>query len=203
MPTPVRLSRRALLNGACASLLTALAVRSGTLHAQTAAATAPTPGQTLPAALVSELPGLRSLGTARLRFWGLDVYDARLWVGADFKAESYAQSPFALELNYARSLSGKLIAERSLQEMQRQGAIAPEAATTWLAAMVGAFPDVKAGDRIVGVHVPGNGARFWHNGQPRPGLNDAEFSRRFFGIWLSEATSEPKLRKELLGLASP
>ena len=152
---------------------------------------------------MSEWPGLRSVGTARMRFWGLHIYDAQLWASAEFKASAYAQSPFALELLYARSLSGKAIAERSLQEMQRQGAMPAEQAQTWLTAMERAFPDVKAGDRIVGAHTPGQGARFWFNGQPRPGLRDAEFSRRFFGIWLSDATSEPALRAQLLGLAAP
>jgi hypothetical protein len=30
-------------------------------------------------------------------------------------------------------------------------------------------------------------------------IRDAEFSRRFFNIWLGEKTSEPKLRAQLIG----
>lgn len=195
--TVPRISRRSLLAWAGTPLLAGLALPARTAHAQAAM---PTPAQSLPAELLAEWADLRTFGTARMRFWGLDIYDARLWAGAAFQSAAYAQTPFALELQYARSLSGKAIAERSLQEMQRQGAIPPEQATRWLAAMERAFPDVKAGDRIVGAHTPGSGARFWHNGQPRAGLRDTEFSQRFFGIWLSEATSEPKLRAQLLGL---
>jgi hypothetical protein len=143
---------------------------------------------------------MRPLGNARLRFFGLDIYEARLWVGADFKAGDFARHPLALELRYFRTLSGRAIAERSLNEMQRQGALTTEQGEKWLAAMVQAFPDVRADDRIVGAHTPGTGARFWHNGQARPAVRDGEFSRLFFGIWLSEATSEPTMRTRLLGL---
>ena len=37
----------------------------------------------------------------------------------------------------------------------------------------------------------------------RSELRDADFTRRFFGIWLSPQTSEPKLRQSLLGTALP
>jgi hypothetical protein len=172
-------------------------------HAQTAvaqepAATAPP----IPPEIQEALPAAQALGSARLRFLGMAIYQARLWVGTGFAASAYAQSPFALELNYARSLSGRLIAERSLKEMQRQAGLQPHQETAWLAAMVAAFPDVQAGDRITGLHTPVQGTRFWFNGQPRPGVSDAEFSRLFFGIWLSDASSEPKMRAELLGRTS-
>jgi hypothetical protein len=153
--------------------------------------------------VLAELPGAQATGTATLRFLGLTVYQARLWVQPGFQASRYAQHPLALELNYSRSLSGPLIAERSLKEMRLQGPIGQEQASAWLQAMLQAFPDVKAGDRITGVHTPGVGARFWFNGQSRPGLKDPEFSRIFFGIWLSEATSEPQMRRQLLGGNAP
>ncbi len=156
----------------------------------------------MPAELLLELPGAQARGSATLRFLGFSVYEARLWVQRGFQARSYAQSPFGLELNYLRALSGPLIAERSLKEMRLQGPLPEEREQAWLQAMVRAFPDVKAGDRITGVHTPGVGARFWFNGQSRPAVRDADFSAVFFGIWLSEASSEPQMRKQLLGSSS-
>lgn len=182
-PTPRTLSRRSALVMAGAALWPVVSA-----------------AEPLPVELPGELAGLELLGSARMRFFGLNIYDAKLWVPGGFKASAYAQSPFALELIYLRSLDGKAIAERSLKEMQRQGVIGSELEKSWLVAMLQAFPDVKTDDRIVGAHTPGVGARFWHNGQPRPGVRDAEFSRMFFGIWLSEATSEPQMRSRLLGL---
>jgi hypothetical protein len=138
-----------------------------------------------------------------MRFFGLDIYDARLWVSAGFRAAAYAQHPLALELTYLRSLSGRAIAERSLKEMRRIGTVSAAQEQRWLATMEDTFPDVKNTDRLTGVHVPATGAKFWFNGQLRGAIADAEFSRLFFGIWLSETTSEPRLRAELLARAAP
>jgi hypothetical protein len=181
-PPPNR--RQALQWGACA-----LAASAG-VHAQSP----------LPAEVRGEWPAARLLGTGRLRFLGLQVYDIRLWTPeARFGEEAWAQTPLALEIEYARALVGKLIAERSIEEMRRSGPIAPDAETRWLATMTGLFPDVKAGDRITGVQRPGTSTRFFHNGNLRGEVREAEFTRRFFGIWLAPTTSEPRLRESLLG----
>ena len=152
-----------------------------------------------PAELTADLPGARLLGRGTLRFLGLRIYEARLWSGATAPAADWAAAPLALELEYARGLSGAKIAERSLTEMRRQGDIAAETAKRWLGAMTQIFPDVKAGDRITGLNLPGVGARFFVNGQLRGDVRDVDFARLFFGIWLSPKTSEPSLRDALLG----
>ena len=163
------------------------------------AQTPPTP----PQELSTDLPNPQFSGSTRMRFFGLDIYDAKLWVGAGFRAANYAQHALGLELTYLRSLSGRAIAERSLKEMRRAGALNDEVAQRWLTAMTDAFVDVKNGDRLTGMHLPGVGAKFWFNGQVRATVRDTEFSRLFFGIWLSDATSEPRLRAELLARATP
>lgn len=166
-------------------------------------ASANTPeAQAVPSDLV-ELPGARRVGASRMRFFGFDVYDAALWVTPGFRASRYALHALALELTYLRSLSGTAIAERSIQEMRRGAEIAEPQEQRWLSAMREAFPDVRKGDRLTGIHQPGTGARFWFNGQLRSSIPDPEFSRLFFGIWLAETTSEPALRTALLSGAPP
>ncbi|MBA4175871.1 MAG: hypothetical protein C0505_04835 [Leptothrix sp. (in: Bacteria)] len=177
--------RRALL---AAALLSATGVR-----AQAPAAASPPPE------LAGALPGARRLGSATLRFFGLRVYDARLWVGAQSPGADWVAVPFALELQYARSLKGEQIAERSLTEMRRQGEIAEAVAERWLGNMKQLFPDVEPGDRITGLNLPGVGARFFVNGNLRGEPREADFARMFFGIWLSPRSSEPVLREQLLG----
>jgi hypothetical protein len=169
----------------------ALAVSPLALQAQTVS----------PIELAAELPGATLRGSGRMSFFGLHIYDIRLWTAEGFG--DYATSPLALEIEYARALVGKLIADRSLSEMKRTGEIADDQAERWLAAMRRAFPDVKKGDRITGVHQPGIGARFFVNGAFKDEIRDADFARRFFGIWLAPQTSEPRLREQLLGLAKP
>jgi hypothetical protein len=159
---------------------------------------ATTPEPTVSAALQDK----QLQGNARLRVWGFEVYDATLWAGNGFDAQRYEQHRFALELNYLRSFKGRDIAERSIDEMRGIAAITPEQATRWLAAMSTLFPDVQHGDRITGVHVPGSGARFYLNGRLRGELADDNFSRLFFGIWLSPKTSQPAMRATLIQAAA-
>ena len=188
------MQRRTLLTHGAVAVAT-LGSTALSVHAQAPAAASP------PAHVAESVPGAIFSGTARMRFFGFDVYDSALWVAPGFKAAQYAQSPLILELTYLRSLGGKAIAQRSISEMRRSGPISPEQEQRWLAAMQQSFPDVKSGDRITGVHNPVAGARFWFNGLARAPINDAEFSRLFFGIWLSSATSEPTLRTALLANA--
>ena len=148
------------------------------------------------------LPGARLAGQARLTVWGFDIYDVRLWTPANFSAARFAASPLALELNYLRSFQAADIAERSLREMRRSQSVSDAQAAQWKAELLRVIPDVRKGDRVVGVHRPGQGASFWVNGRASGEILDADFARLFFGVWLSPGTSEPQLRKALLAGSS-
>ena len=180
-------------------LLAAGLALAGPAWSQSAAPVAPV----APAELAADLPQARLQGNGRLRFMGLRIYDIRLWAGASPVGAQWASVPLALELEYARKLDGEQIAERSLVEMRRQAEPAADTAERWLSAMKKMFPDVREGDRITGLNLPGQGARFFHNGTLRGEVRDAEFARLFFGIWLSPRTSEPSLRESLLGTGLP
>ena len=176
-----------------------LAAASGVVLGGPARAQAPGASPAVPVELAQALPGAALQGQMRFRVWGFEVYDARLWTLPGFLAASFDAQPLALELRYLRDFEGSAIAERSVKEMRRAGSFTPEQEQRWLAEMKRLFPDVKKGERLLGVHRPGQGAAFWFNGQLRGELRDAEFSRLFFGIWLSPRTSEPALREALLG----
>ncbi|MEK8051550.1 chalcone isomerase family protein [Ideonella sp. DXS22W] len=186
------------------SLATVLAgaVLPVTLRAQPAANPSSAPRAEPPAEVKAELAEARLRGSATMRWLGLQIYDVRLWsptalVGADWTGQA-----LALELQYARALDGQRIAERSISEMRRIGPFDDARAARWQAEMGRLFPDVKAGDRLTGLHRPGAGTRFFHNGQARGVVADTDFAPLFFGIWLSPRTSEPGLRRQLLGDAA-
>lgn len=179
----------------------ALALVMGAGHAAPAAAqTSPdtVAGNARPPELQEALPQGRLLGGGRLRVFGFQVYDARLWAGPGFRVDNFASQSLALELSYLRAFEGQAIAERSITEMRRAAPVNDDLAEQWLAALRKLLPDVKKGDRILGVHRPGVGAAFWINGKPLGEIRDAEFAKRFFGIWLAPGTSEPGLRNALV-----
>lgn len=144
------------------------------------------------------LPGLRLGGQGILRFWGIDIYNACLWVSAGFQADRYADLPLALTLAYQRDFSAKSIAERSLTEMQRVGEFSTSQANRWRQELQMALPDIKAGDQLTGLYQPGGPTRFHMKGQTVGEVKDPDFGPFFFGIWLSPRTSEPRLREALL-----
>ncbi len=148
------------------------------------------------------LPQHRLLGKDRLTVWGFQVYDARLWGLPGFKPDNLTAQSFALELSYLRDFASRDIAERSITEMRRTAAISESQAKAWITEMLRVIPDIKKGDRVMGIHLPGTGAQLLVNGKASGEIRDAEFARLFFGIWLSPKTSEPKMRAALLAGAN-
>ena len=151
-----------------------------------------------PAFVHQAVPGATLLGQGQMRFLGLRIYDARLWAGPQFEATDFGAHPLVLELSYHRAFAGAAIAERSIDEIERQGELTPAQAERWQKALAAVLPDVPPGERLTGLYQPGQGLRLWRGQQALGAIDDPELARRFFGIWLSPRTSEPGLRSALL-----
>ena len=150
----------------------------------------------LPGSLKSVAQDYRLLGSGRMTWFGLHLYDAALWSPAPrFDPEQ----PFALALRYLRSFEGERIAERSAVEIERLGLGDPVKRARWGEAMRALFPDVQAGDALTGVYLPGKGARFFFRDAPIGTIEDPEVARAVFSIWLDERTRAPRLRARLIG----
>jgi hypothetical protein len=135
------------------------------------------------------LPGAQVIGGGDLRVFGFRVYTARLWSAANPLS---ADKPFALEL-----------VEASVDEIKRTSPVpvSEEQISQWQAQMAQAFVDVQAGSRITGVYLPGREARFYVGEKLQHVVQDPQFAKAFFDIWLSPKTRNPELREQLLGAA--
>lgn len=142
------------------------------------------------------LAGYEAVGSGTLRFFGLRVYDATLWSPRGVWTNG---QPFALELHYARSFDGAAIAERSIEEIRAQRSLPEAILARWETQMKAIFPNVRAGDRLIGVRVPGQGAAFYQGSRSLGRIDDEAFADAFFDIWLAPATRAPELRARLLG----
>ncbi|MGL6071331.1 chalcone isomerase family protein [Craterilacuibacter sp.] len=151
--------------------------------------------QALPLAVNQALPGLDARGSGTMRWFGLRLYQATLYTpdGREFAW----QAPFALEIRYDRAFTTDELATSSRDEMARLGTPAAELPAL-LMQLRRIFPNVIAGDVIVGAQAADGSTRFWHNGRETGQISDPRFGRRFFGIWLSPDTREPALRRVLL-----
>lgn len=152
-----------------------------------------------PAPVPAYLDHARLAGEGRMRWFGFALYDARLFVASDFDARDPTASRFVLELTYARRLAGRSIADTSRDELERLGFGSAAERARWHASMLRIFPDVDTGRRIAGVHLPGRGARFYFDGRFIGAIEDPQFARGFFAIWLGPRTRAPALRAALLG----
>lgn len=157
-----------------------------------------------PEHIARELPQARLAGQGSYTWFGLKVYEARLYVGArGFDSAAPDAAPFVLDLRYARRLDGARIADASADQMARTGAGTPAQRAQWLLRMRQIFPDVAEGSRISGAWQPGAGTRFYLDGTLIGTIADPSFGRAFFGIWLSPATTARGLRQALLAQAGP
>ncbi len=145
------------------------------------------------------LQGLSLIGKGKFSYFGLHIYDARLYATSkDFNTQQLTETRYALALHYARDLQGHKIAERSEQEMAKQDTATQAERQLWLQHMKALFPDVKKDDVLIGIYTPQKGTRFFHNHKLLGEVSDARFAQAFFGIWLSDKTSAPRLREALL-----
>ena len=150
--------------------------------------------------LKQALPDATVIGSGSFRWFGLKLYDASLWaVRGSFNPDNWQSASLALELNYARSLEGRRIAEASIDEMKKLGIGTPAQHKAWDEAMKQVFPDVDKTTQLTGLYVPGQPTRFFRNGAAIGEIADPAFGPAFFAIWLHPKTTAPKLRTMLLG----
>lgn len=143
------------------------------------------------------IPDAQSVGQGRLSVLFWDIYDATLYAP---QGQWTQKAPFALEIIYLKSLTGEALAQRSIAEMRAQGLNDENRLSLWHNRMQAIFPDVHKGIVLTGVYTQKGATVFYHKNRQLGTIQDPEFGPAFFGIWLSEKTSEPDLRRELLGL---
>ncbi len=138
------------------------------------------------------------VGQARLTVLFFKIYDATLYAP---KGQYRADQPFVLTLRYLREFEGEKIAQRTVDEMRKQGFSNEAKLVLWLRAMNALFPDVGPGVELSAVRLASGATDFYRGDQRIGQVADPEFGRQFFAIWLGEKTSEPAMRRQLLKLA--
>ncbi len=158
----------------------------------------------LPAIVADAIGALQPVGTGQLRWMGLRIYEATLWTPDGEYNEG--SGPFALAIRYQRDIPSNRLVRTTMEEMERLDVGGPSV-DEWERRLSEIFPDVKPGDRIVGVALPDQGTRFvLERGSETNGaaevigqIDDAAFTSAFFAIWLNKDTRLPGLRRELVG----
>lgn len=138
----------------------------------------------------------KKVGDARMEYLFWDVYDASLYTPSG-QYES-GSNPVKFTLTYLRDFAAKDIVKATREQWQHLGKtdLAPKYASQLLAM----WPDIKKGESLSLKTSDSGVARFYHDGELLGEISDPDFAAEFLAIWLSPQTSEPKLRKQLLGI---
>ncbi len=159
-------------------------------------AASPAWGMEKPAFLAETIRAEAPLGEGAYRWAFIDVYDAALWT--DAPAWSY-DAPFALTLTYRINAMPADIREETIKQLRVVSELTPEELTAFGQELDRLYPEMRKGDSITALYTPEGGMALYHNEVLRGRVTEQKFVRPFFDIWLSDKTTEPKLRAQLLG----
>ncbi|MFD2166871.1 chalcone isomerase family protein [Thalassotalea euphylliae] len=148
-----------------------------------------------PASSTELKQALKLVGETRFKVLFWDIYDSQLLT----KTGTYdEQQSFMFEITYLKNISSEDLIERTVEQWQHIGIDAP-LYETYLPKLAQFWPDIKKGDSLT-MWVDEHSTAFYFNQELVGTIADSEFGNMFSAIWLSPKTSQPKLRKELLGL---
>ncbi|MEG3219558.1 chalcone isomerase family protein [Vibrio gigantis] len=132
----------------------------------------------------------RGQGEMSYLFWTL--YSAEFYTAP-------STSERALKIEYYRSIESKDLVEATKDQWNKLG-YPNSNIKRWLEPLYSMWPNVEEGSTLTIRVAEDNVSRFYFDEQPIGVIQDKQFGDAFLAIWLSENTSEPDLRKQLLGL---
>ena len=146
--------------------------------------------------VIKPTQALKQIGQGTMSWLFFDVYQAVLYSQTGtYVKQDYPQ---ALKIVYKRDIKSDDLVTATAREWQKL-AIINEDYQGWLTQLLALWPDIKTGDELIFlVDVDGIGY-FYHNNQLLGGIESDNFANAFLSIWLSNNTSEPGLRKQLIG----
>jgi hypothetical protein len=141
---------------------------------------------------------LNQVGNATLKVMFWTIYDSYLFS----KDGVYrgVEPELALRIDYRRNIKQDDLIDRTRKEWRKQG-VYVDSSETWLQQLDTFWPDIKRGDQIVLRVNAELASEFFFNGELIGSVVDPMFTRRFLSIWLSEKSSYPHLRNQLVGLS--
>lgn len=119
-----------------------------------------------------------------------------------YSAEFYttpSNSERALKLEYYRAIDSEDLVDATKDQWSKLG-YSNNNIQRWLKPLYAMWPNVEEGSTLTIRVAEDNVSRFYFDEQPIGTIQDKQFGEAFLAIWLSENTSEPGLRKQLLGL---
>lgn len=151
---------------------------------------------------------LNKLGEGNMQYLFWDLYHAELFrtpqndQGSSNQSsnnQSSQHNTTALRLTYLKSISKNDLLKATQDQWQHLG-LPPTQTSAWINELSTIWPNVKSGDQLTLFITPQGTSQFYLANHLIGTIDDPHFGDAFLDIWLSKNTSEPKLRKQLLGI---
>lgn len=140
------------------------------------------------------------IGQGQYSYWFWDLYQARLF-SSDGRFVDYQQSvPLKLELTYQRDIKKQDFIDATMQQWKIQQGALDKKHKLWAGELGTLWRDVSKGDTLTAVLRQDGLVDFYFNNNLLGRTSDPAFGSAFFDIWLSEKTTAPELRSQLLAL---
>ena len=167
-----------------------------TLRCITAAAGAPpVQPRPLPPQVVSKAPEMHPFGKGRHSWWGVEVYEATLWIAG---SQWSAADPHAIDLEPKRAVTSAALVKVAIDEMRSLKLGDERQLKAWQAEMNRVIPSVKAGDQVVIFCSDANHTLIFLNDSGNGEIDDPSFCPAVMSVWLHPQTRHQAMRKSLL-----
>ena len=142
-------------------------------------------------------------GMSTFRYWGFRVYTGALYVPASASVRDAVEGeiPKKLVLRYHRSLTVEQFVEKSEETLESHPKLSLEALRPTLSRMNSLYVPVQEGDSYAITYSPKQSTlSLFFNGRLLGRINDRDFARAYFGIWLSTYSVGSDFTADLLGI---
>lgn len=151
----------------------------------------------------SPISQLEKIGAGEMTYLFWTLYRAELFASEwplSVDAEAGNKQVKALRIEYYKTIDKQALVEATAEQWQHLG-YSPADIAQWVAPLQRIWPNVAPGDRLTLLVNQSGMSQFYLADQLIGQIDDPRFGEAFLAIWLSENTSEPKLRQQLLGLS--
>jgi len=145
---------------------------------------------------------LNGLGLSRESVFRISVYVAALYVDQpshEPRVILASNAPYELVLQFVRKVDAKDVRKRWEAGFARNFPEELPALRERISRLNGWVADMKPGQRMTFIRIPGTGIQFDVNGTVKGTIEGDDFATAFLEIWLGEAPSSPDVKAGLLG----
>jgi len=139
----------------------------------------------------------KEVGSTKFSFLFWDIYNSTLYTKSGVYLPENPALELIFEIAYLKDITAKDLLNKTVEQWQHVG-FAEVEYTEFIPMLKAMWPDITSGDTLA-LLVNNNQSIFYFNDIKIGVIEQPAFSQLFLAIWLSEKTSQPELRTELLG----